>query len=334
MKSKLINTVIVLLLVFAVVFGAVMFFQYSERLLLRSPMLVQEPTIITYMEGPVETSPGDNRDWIPAEIGMKLKQGSSLRTGEGGLADLRVYSEGVIRLLENTQVDLDSLTLKRQAVRITAGTVFARFRLLFDGQDLMFTTPNTAAAVRGTELVFLVNRDETVIHALSGITEVANVDLPLQPILLAFQSTTTVAGGNPPSDPVELSQAQVENFHREFNGINTREVFLISQSINFEPDSAVIVPGSDAELEKVAKLLSSRRENILIAGHTADVGNTTGQMKLSEERAMSIRDRLITLGVPERRLTTIGYGSSRPVGDNSTREGQAKNRRVEFLVVD
>jgi outer membrane protein OmpA-like peptidoglycan-associated protein len=325
MKLKTLIVISIVIVVFAAVFGALLVLQSRERLVMRSPMLTQEPSIITYFEGPVEISLGSDPEdeWLDAEIGMRLKENSRLRTGPGGLVDLRIYSDGLIRLLENSEIALVDLTIRRQTVNISRGMVFAKFRLLFDKQDLRFLTPNTAAAVRGTELVIVVNESGTEVNALSGITEIHNLSVPDERILLAFQTSTRIEGSTPPSDPEELKPVMVAQYRREFNGINSREVFLISQDINFKPDSSVILEESLLELDEVARLLKLRRINILIAG----------QVRLSETRAESIREELISRGISPKRLSTTGFGGSRPVGDNAFAEGRALNRRVEFLVV-
>lgn len=334
MKTKTLIIISVIAVIFAVLIGSLLFLQSRERLVMRSPLLTKEPSVITYIEGPVEVVFESGGDWQIAEIGMKLKENALIKTGDGGLADLRVYSDGMIRLLENSEVALSNLTIHRQTIDIAIGTVFAKFRLLFDSQDLRFITPNTAAAVRGTELVFIVNESGTEVHALSGITEIMNTAVPDERILLAFQSSTRVLGSEAPEDPVELAPGVVALHRRVFNGIHDKEVFLISQNINFKPNSSEILPESLAELDDVASLLAKRRVDILITGHTADVGGTTGQVLLSEKRAESIRAQLILRGITGKRLTTAGYGGSRPIGDNETEAGRAINRRVEFLVVE
>ncbi len=78
--------------------------------------------------------------------------------------------------------------------------------------------------------------------------------------------------------------------------------------------------------------LIKERENLLVTieGHTDSIGKAAYNQKLSERRAKSVYDYLAKKGVPASRLKTVGYGKSRPVADNSTKEGRAKNRRVEL----
>ena len=78
--------------------------------------------------------------------------------------------------------------------------------------------------------------------------------------------------------------------------------------------------------------LIKERENLLVTieGHTDSFGTVAYNQKLSERRAKSVYDYLAEKGVPASQLNTVGYGKLRPVADNRTREGRAKNRRVEL----
>lgn len=305
---------------------------FSDQMMFQTPVITQDPSIITYLEGDVDAF--SNGEWTTAEIGMKLKEGDGVRTGSDSYADVRVYQDSVIRLLENSEVILDESAIKEHDVAVNAGLVLAKVRLLFDGQSLRFFTPNAMAAVRGTELVFETTTDGSRIYALSGITEVSGADHPDEPILLAYEKSTEIRNGSVPSNPVPMDPEDIARFRHEINQIHDREVFLITQDILFKPDSAEILSESLDTLDDVARTIRLKRVNILIAGHTADVGNTAAQIKLSEERAQTIREELIDRRVPRRRLEIIGYGGSKPIGDNDTQEGRAQNRRVEFIMAE
>ena len=70
-----------------------------------------------------------------------------------------------------------------------------------------------------------------------------------------------------------------------------------------------------------------------ISGHTDNVGDIKMNQKLSEDRAHSVKNFLLSEGVSESILTTIGYGESKPVESNNTIRGKAKNRRVELRFI-
>jgi outer membrane protein OmpA-like peptidoglycan-associated protein len=69
-----------------------------------------------------------------------------------------------------------------------------------------------------------------------------------------------------------------------------------------------------------------------IEGHTDNVGSDATNSELSLRRAMSVRDYLISLGVPPTSFEVEGYGQQRPVADNTTEDGRARNRRVEIVI--
>jgi OmpA-OmpF porin, OOP family len=71
-----------------------------------------------------------------------------------------------------------------------------------------------------------------------------------------------------------------------------------------------------------------------VEGHTDSVGNANANLRLSQARSESVRDYLVRNGIAPERVQAIGYGEERPVADNSTDEGRALNRRVEFNVLD
>ncbi len=104
-------------------------------------------------------------------------------------------------------------------------------------------------------------------------------------------------------------------------------------TIHFESDSDRIRPESMKLLEEVARILNTcPKTRVLIAGHTDATGSATYNQSLSERRAAAVGRALVKLGVSASRFTAVGYGESRPVADNDTEEGRAKNRRIEFII--
>lgn len=103
--------------------------------------------------------------------------------------------------------------------------------------------------------------------------------------------------------------------------------------IQFETAKFEIKPLSFVILDHVVRVLLENPTYIVeIQGHTDNQGNAQKNQILSENRAKAVRDYLIKKGVPAQRLTSKGYGQSRPVNSNATAEGRTKNRRVEFIV--
>lgn len=102
--------------------------------------------------------------------------------------------------------------------------------------------------------------------------------------------------------------------------------------INFDTASSKIKPDSAAVIDDILAMLRQRGDlKLSVEGHTDGDGNAASNQKLSEERAAAVVASLVKGGVQAARLSSKGYGMSRPVADNKSEEGKAKNRRVELV---
>jgi outer membrane protein OmpA-like peptidoglycan-associated protein len=104
------------------------------------------------------------------------------------------------------------------------------------------------------------------------------------------------------------------------------------EPVYFDNAKATIQPRSGELLIEMAQLINTRPDLgvIVIEGHTDSRGSANYNLRLSKDRAASVRTFLIQKGVSESRLTSAGFGSTRPVADNKLDSGRSKNRRVEF----
>ena len=110
---------------------------------------------------------------------------------------------------------------------------------------------------------------------------------------------------------------------------------VVLRNIFFEFGSAILKPESYAELERLANLLHNAPDlRIQINGHTDNVGDSAANLRLSEARALAVKDFLIGKGIAADRLRHKGYGMQRPIADNDTPEGRARNRRTEFEMIN
>jgi OmpA-OmpF porin, OOP family len=101
--------------------------------------------------------------------------------------------------------------------------------------------------------------------------------------------------------------------------------------INFDSGKATIQPSSESVLNEIVKLLQDDSSlKLRVEGHTDNVGAATANQALSEKRAQAVVAWLTGHGIAAARLTAKGFGATKPVADNSTDEGKAKNRRVEL----
>ncbi|MEN0049867.1 MAG: OmpA family protein [Bacteroidota bacterium] len=108
-----------------------------------------------------------------------------------------------------------------------------------------------------------------------------------------------------------------------------------AKSIRFETASAVLKSESYDILKEVASVLNRYPDlTATIEGHTDDVGRSSTNLELSEERAKSCYEYLIAQGIDSERISYIGYGEKRPIESNRTEEGRKMNRRVEFKLYE
>jgi outer membrane protein OmpA-like peptidoglycan-associated protein/uncharacterized protein (DUF2141 family) len=108
----------------------------------------------------------------------------------------------------------------------------------------------------------------------------------------------------------------------------TRDIF-------FDVAKAVIKPESFTTINKIATFMKEHMDiSFSIDGHTDSDGAADFNQKLSEDRSIAIKNALIKFGIRESRLKTRGFGEERPVATNATSDGKAKNRRVEFVVLN
>jgi OOP family OmpA-OmpF porin len=102
----------------------------------------------------------------------------------------------------------------------------------------------------------------------------------------------------------------------------------------FDFDKAVLKPEAKAKLDDlVEKTKGIALEVIIAVGHTDSIGDAAYNQKLSVRRAEAVKQYLVSKGIEANRVYTEGKGETQPVADNRTREGRAKNRRVEIEVV-
>lgn len=110
---------------------------------------------------------------------------------------------------------------------------------------------------------------------------------------------------------------------------------LVLEGVNFELDSDKLTRESYTVLNRVAKKLRVRPEvNVEVSGYTDSLYTPEYNLDLSERRANTVRNYLISKGIAPSRLTAKGYGETHPVGSNATEAGRARNRRVELKKLD
>ncbi|MFN3517384.1 MAG: OmpA family protein [Novosphingobium sp.] len=108
----------------------------------------------------------------------------------------------------------------------------------------------------------------------------------------------------------------------------------LPDGVTFDVGSSTLKPEFRATLDKVAESLIQYPNSLIdVYGHTDSTGSDSFNQTLSENRARTVMNYLITKGVPAARIRSQGFGESMPIADNATPEGRSKNRRVEIKIV-
>ncbi|MCY1279866.1 type VI secretion system peptidoglycan-associated domain protein [compost metagenome] len=141
--------------------------------------------------------------------------------------------------------------------------------------------------------------------------------------------------GTPPNTPVDANGCPpvVEEVVEEV--VVVKEETIVVNDLLFEFDSAKLTEADKVKLDTIASRLKNEAPSarLTITGHTDSVGSDAYNQSLSERRAQSVTDYLVSSGVSQANIVAVqGAGETQPVADNSTDSGRAQNRRVEILI--
>jgi outer membrane protein OmpA-like peptidoglycan-associated protein len=127
-------------------------------------------------------------------------------------------------------------------------------------------------------------------------------------------------------------EAMKQVFSAEFLGSAIEKDGYVALDVHFRTDSAEILAESGTLLDRAAEALKAHENwKISVEGHTDNTGQPAHNKTLSEQRARSVAAALQQRGIAAARLKSAGFGAERPVADNRTEDGKAKNRRVELV---
>lgn len=155
-------------------------------------------------------------------------------------------------------------------------------------------------------------------------------DINKRDLLSAIESASgvrTVADGLTVFNPRAEAEKRANAFQAQLDRIDV-------STLAFEPSSSSLTVGSEPAMNALTRLLLEYPEQrIRIAGHTDNTGRPAVNLRISRERADSVARYLVSRGVLESQLVARGFGASRPIADNSTESGRARNRRIEVLYI-
>lgn len=136
----------------------------------------------------------------------------------------------------------------------------------------------------------------------------------------------------------EVDQCPDEAFNRnngcpEVAAAIVEKVIEAAKGVNFEKNKSILTNTSFINLDKIVAILSKNLElKVDIEGHTDNIGSAERNAFLSQQRADVCKKYLVSKGISESRISSVGYGDIKPIADNSTEEGRAQNRRTEFIL--
>jgi outer membrane protein OmpA-like peptidoglycan-associated protein len=141
------------------------------------------------------------------------------------------------------------------------------------------------------------------------------------------------------AEAAERERAELrEKLRQQLNSVlETREtargLIVNISDVLFDVDKATLKPGAREKLARVAGILQAQPGiNVSVEGHADSTGATSYNQRLSERRASSVRDYIVSQGIQPGTVATAGYGETRPVATNDTAAGRQQNRRVELVV--
>ncbi len=135
-------------------------------------------------------------------------------------------------------------------------------------------------------------------------------------------------------DQAQLRQQLLDQFNQILQTRDTARGLIVNMSdVLFDSGKYTLKPGARERLAKISGIILGHPGlRIEVEGHTDSIGSDEYNMRLSENRASTVRDYLVAEGIPQDNVTSKGFGKIMPVADNSTAAGRQQNRRVELVV--
>jgi len=152
-------------------------------------------------------------------------------------------------------------------------------------------------------------------------------DFIIQPYSLGF------AGIGDVDNPIMFANVRVaKGGNMNMIGKKFTDSKIVTHGITFDVDKSDLKPESMGTINIIYHLLQGDSSlKFEIDGHTDNSGDAVHNLALSQQRAEAVKAQLVKMGIASNRLTTKGFGDTKPISDNATPEGKANNRRVEFI---
>lgn len=217
--------------------------------------------------------------------------------------------------------DLADIALATDAInvenKVTGLSLSGNLPAAIEGENYLNKWHHIAIAFKNNQLKVYVDQYRVLVVPNLGVKphafDIEGIGAADQPIIISNMRVANGGGMN-------------------MLGKKFTDAKLITHGINFDIDKATIKPESMGTLNMIAGILKDNPDlKFEVDGHTDNSGTSAHNAALSQQRADAVKGQLTTMGVDAGRLTTKGFGDTKPISDNTTPEGKANNRRVEFV---
>ena len=135
----------------------------------------------------------------------------------------------------------------------------------------------------------------------------------------------------------QAAEERARNLEQELEQLEARNtdrgLVLTLGDVLFDTAQSTLKPGAVTTIDRLAQFMGDYPErSVRIEGHTDSAGSDATNQALSEQRAMAVRDALVSRGIDAARIQTVGYGEARPIASNDSAGGRQQNRRIEIVV--
>ena len=274
---------------------------------------------------------------LPAQTASSQPAKLQLSTGAAGyLTTCQLYS-GNASYINILQQEIKQIFNHTMGCGVESN---ANYHTEFIDQDAI---PSVLKLVKGVPNVSLTWMGNQLSIQTANPTDAQQLAAKIQPLVknmtVLTQAATNTATLVDSHAVISTGNSNAEKALAEINPDNIRALDIATalnmQIINFDTASTHIPEANKSILDQAAALMKRAPQvKLTVKGHTDAVGHAATNKTLSQKRAQAVVDYLVKQGVDPAQLQAVGYGQEQPIADNSTANGQFKNRRIEFEVLN
>lgn len=274
---------------------------------------------------------------VPAQTATSEPAKLQLSTGStGDLTTCQLYS-GNASYIDILQKEIKQIFNHNNGCGVETN---ASYHTEFIDQDAI---PSVLKLVKGVPNASLTWMGDQLSIQTANPADAEQLAAKIRPLVknmtVITQATTAASVPADSTTAISAGNTNAEKALAEINPENIRALDIATalnmQIINFDTGSSNIPDANKSILDQAAALIKrAPHVHLTVKGHTDAVGNAVANKALSQKRAQAVVDYLVKQGVDPAQLQAVGYGAEQPVADNATPEGQFKNRRIEFEVLN